>query len=153
MKEFRFSLERALQWRRQQVEIHRGQLQLFLGKLDHLDKEVHSLNDQRRASRAQLQEHLLIASDELSNLASFERFVQARHLQIEQLKRALLLQIQQQQLIMVESERNVKMLENLRSRQLTVWTAQRDRALEDLAYESFLSRRARGRRPDLRVRA
>ena len=147
MSGFQFRLERVLRWRRQQREVHRGQLQRLVSRLNHIDREAQSLTEARSASKMQLQKCREASGDELNHLATFERFVQVRHSQICGFKEKLRVQIQQQQSIVLEVERKVKMLESLRSLRLLEWESQQDKVLEDAAYESFLSslsRKTRG---------
>jgi flagellar protein FliJ len=140
MKAFEFRLQRILEFRLQQAEVERAQLQKLLAYLRQIEDEAQNLQGQIFDARQDAERQPALTGGDFLALAQFEAFVVRRTTFINGQKTQLQPQIERQRAATVEAERNVKLLERLRERKLKEWTAARDKELDELAADSHLAR-------------
>ena len=96
----------------------------------------------RNAIRAEIQvrEWRPIAGGDLTALGSFRLYVKSRESEIARLRLEAAQKLAEQQKLMLEARRRCRLLERLKERRFTEWTAARDREVEEIAAESYLAR-------------
>lgn len=143
MKAFEFRLQRVADYRQQQLDLEKNRLQNLSGQMQRLDEERISLERQRSEAEhnvASRGENL--TGEDVSALAGFQEYVARRAREMQQQKRELAAEIDQQRTVVVEAERRVKLLDRLKDRKLREWKASSDRELDELASDSHLARLA-----------
>jgi flagellar export protein FliJ len=153
MKQFEFQLQRVLELRSQQAELERGRLQNLLHGRTRFLRDRDNLLQQKSRATADVRTATAIFGSDLCALASFDRYLQKRRSVMDKQLAQLDQQIAVQTATLRESERKVKLLEKLKQRRLSDWTAESDKELEAAAAESYLARflddrRAFGRAED-----
>jgi hypothetical protein len=149
MKRFEFRLQRVLDLRRQQCEIERVMLQKLTTLQQKLIAARLAVVEETEGAAMHVKGASSIYGDDLRALALFERHSQRKLAGLEKQQRETGQQIAQQQARVREAERNVKLLENLKSKRLTEWSAQSNQELEELAADAYLARMMSGRRLSL----
>jgi hypothetical protein len=71
---------------------------------------------------------------------SFRLYVKSRESEIARLRLEAAQKLAEQQKLMLEARRRCRLLERLKERRFTAWTATRDREVEEIAAESYLAR-------------
>ncbi|MCL5743601.1 MAG: hypothetical protein M1541_06695 [Acidobacteria bacterium] len=145
MKTFRFPLEKALEWRRRQLEVEELKFRQLSAGLQELDQRRAALESARDSAGRKLIESRAVTGSDLNSLAGYRSALRIRG-------EALLLQRRQQETCVEEqrhkyqeARRQCRLLEKLRERRRAQWQADCNRELEALASESFLSKWNRGR--------
>ena len=146
MKQFSFRLEKALDWRRQQLELAENRYKRQAAVLADLDRARAELEASAIRAEVQVRAWTPLAGRDLGALARFrehvshtERTLTARHVVCER-------QLQEQEKMMLEARRRCRLLERLRERRWEQWRADCDRELEQFTAECFLAGVARRRR-------
>jgi flagellar export protein FliJ len=140
MKAFEFTLQRMLEFRGQQADSERVCLQRLAAQFKGYEDEQATLRTQNDEARAGVIRHCGIEGQHLGALASFQGHVDRKLKDIDDLKAGLLPQIERQRVIVVESDRKVKLLDRLREQKYREWVAGRDKEIDELAAASYLSR-------------
>jgi hypothetical protein len=91
----------------------------------------------------QVREWSPIAAGELTALGNFRLHVKAQESEIARHRVEAAQKLADQQKLMLDARRRYRLLERLKERRLTEWTAERDRELEGIAAESYLARWSR----------
>jgi len=144
MTNFRFSLEKALDLRRLQLELEEAKFQQQAAALLALDRE----RDQMRASRANAEAH--VRTDgwsygcDLAALGAFGMHVQAKEKQLAQRRIEGETKLEERRAAMLEARRRLRLLEKLKERRKVDWSIAMNRELEELASESYLAQWNRG---------
>ena len=143
MKRFVFRLERLLQWRTLQKEQEEGRLQSLFSEAERLEVERISLEtDARSAENSVLRPDVLI--EERQALGNYRRFLSGERQRLLRLRKELESRIQVQRQILVEAERKVEALRNMRDDKSAEWRRQLEKEQGDLVDELVV---ARWRRP------
>jgi flagellar export protein FliJ len=146
MKRFEFRLSRVMEFRRQQAEAERNQLQILFNQLRGIEDERAWLNTQLAESRDQAFGSGTVSGAELAALTQFTRHVGNRTAQLDKDRGGLSIKIQEQQQVVVAADRRVTLLEKLKDRQHAAWLVEEEKELEALAADSFMAKFAAGRR-------
>jgi flagellar export protein FliJ len=146
MKAFEFTLQRMLEFRRQQADSERISLQRLVAQFKGYEDEQTALRTQNDEARIGVAGLSAIEGQFLGALASFQGHVERRLKDVERLKAELLPQIERQRLLVVESDRKVKLLDRLREQKYREWVASRDKEIDELAADSYLARLSAKRR-------
>lgn len=143
MKRFTFRLERLLQWRTLQKEQEEGRLQALFAEAERLEVERISLETgSRSAEQSVLRPDVLI--EERLALGNYRRFLSGERQRLLGLRTGLESRIQVQRQILVEAERKVEALRNMRDDKSAEWRRQLEKEQGDLVDELTV---ARWRRP------
>ena len=145
MKSFEFRLERVAEYRRQQAELAKNELQRLNALLDRLNEERNSIEQRAADTRANTMSRPDLSGQDLTALSGYEDHVSRTVKQIEQKKLDVARQVDKQRSVVLEMERNVKLLDRLRDRKFQEWRAESDRELDALAADSHLARLAAAR--------
>lgn len=151
MKQFEFRLQRVLELRSQQADIERVRLQALSNGRARLARDRAGLVQQQVRAAADVRNSQSVSGSDLCALAAFERYIQKRRSVLDKQLAQIEEQITLQTSTLREAERKVKLLEKLRHRKLTEWTAECDKELELAAAESYLARFLSERRASGRV--
>jgi flagellar FliJ protein len=142
MKAFEFRLERIAEYRRQQADLARNELQRMTSIMDRLTAERDRVEQQAIEMRTATMSRPDLNGQDLMALSSYEDHAARTVRQIELKKTELAKQIDKQRSLVREAERNVKLLDRLRDRKFQEWRAESDRELDALAADSHLARLA-----------
>ena len=145
MKAFRFPLEKALDWRRIELELEEVRYKQQLAELAGLDRQRAEVEASGIRAEIEVREWRPIAAGDLTALGSFRQYVKSRESEIARLRFEAAQKLAEQQKVMLEARRRCRLLERLKEHRLTEWTAERDREVEEIAAESYLARWSRRR--------
>ena len=139
MKNFRFRLEAALRLREIQYESERLKLHQLLADEQRLTSSLESLAVERREASAFIQNLDNPANRDFRALSSFllGTATRASTLREEIIKRKSLITEQRQRVR--RAERNVRLLQKLREKQLRDWTIAVDKKIERDAQDSWIA--------------
>jgi len=145
MKAFEFRLERIAEYRRQQAELARNELQKLTMLVEQLTAERNSLEQQAVDMRASTVSRSDLSGQDLIALSAYEDCLSRTVKQIEHKRADVSGQVDKQRSVLLETERNVKLLDRLRDRKFQEWRAESDRELDALAADSHMARLAAAR--------
>lgn len=139
MKAFHFHLDQALRWRATQVQLEKTRLSVAAGQLRQIREEI--ATREREVSAGSMQLSAAPQTGEaLTHWASFmdrsRRQLTDLNSRAAQAEKALATQAQ----CLLEANRRMRLLDNLKQRQLSGWRADLNRELEAFAAESHLVR-------------
>ena len=138
MKQFRFELDRVLDWRRQQLELERQKLLGVAARGRAFESElVETRASQHQARQAPAGE---ILGSQLAARDQWIRFLASEERRIEALVAECAREVERQRQAMIEAQRKVRLLEKLRKKRLADWRTAFDKEQEDLAQELYLAR-------------
>jgi hypothetical protein len=144
MSGFRFSLEKALDLRRLQLELEESKFQQQAAALLELDR----LREQMRASRTNAEEQVRAGGWsqglDLAALGSFRLHVQAKEKDLALRRVEGEKKLEERRNAMLEARRRCRLLERLKERRKAEWDTAFNRELEAVAAESFLAQWNRG---------
>jgi len=140
MKTFRFPLEKALEWRRIELEIEEARYKQQSAELIALDRRRAEIEASGIRAEIQVREWTPIAAGDLSALGSFRLRVKSDEAEIAGRRAECVRKLVDQQKQMLEARRRCRLLERLKERRLTEWKSACDHELEEIAAESYLSR-------------
>ena len=144
MSGFRFSLEKALDLRRLQLELEESKFRQQAAALLGLDR----MRDQIRASRANAEAQVRAGGSalglDLAALGAFRLHVQSKEKELAQRRAEGEKRLEERRNAMLEARRRCRLLERLRERRKGEWDTAFNRELEAVAAESFLAQWNRG---------
>ena len=140
MSSFRFSLQRVLDWRRAQLEMEEVRYRDRQSAVAALDRERAALEASGIQAEGQVRGWHTLAGSDLSALGAFRRSLRARQRQVAVRRAEAAKALAAQLKVMLEARRRCRLLERLRERREAEWRIAGDKALEDLAAESYLAR-------------
>src|SRR5580692_8054977 len=139
MSGFRFSLEKALDLRRLQLELEESRFQQQAAALLELDR----MRDHMRASRAHAEAQVRAGGSaqglDLAALGAFRLHVQAKEKALAQRRVEGEKKLEERRNAMLEARRRCRLLERLKERRKAEWDTAFNRELEAVAAESFLA--------------
>jgi flagellar export protein FliJ len=144
MTGFHFSLEKALDLRRLQLELEESKFQQQAAALLQLDR----LREQMRASRANAELQVRAGGSalglDLAALGAFRLHMQAQEKNLAQRRVEGEKKLEERRNAMLEARRRCRLLERLKERRKAEWDTAFNRELEAVAAESFLAQWNRG---------
>lgn len=140
MSAFRFSLERVLEWRRAQLAIEESRFRERQASLAALDAERAALEASGIEAEMEVRARHPLSGDDLAALGAFRLGLRTRRQQIAVRRVRSVAALEAQSKAMLEARRRCRLLERLRERREAEWRLADDRALEELAGESYLAR-------------
>ena len=152
MKAFEFRLERIADYRRQQAELAKNELQKLNSLLDRLAQERRNVEQRAAEARTKTLGRMDLTGRDLSALSAYGEHMARIVQEIERKKAEVAKQIDKQRSVVMEAERNVKLLDRLRDRKFQEWRAESDRELDAIAADSHLARLAAARNMPRQVR-
>jgi hypothetical protein len=139
MSPFHFALQKALDWRRGQLEVEETRFKRQAAELAVLDRTHAELESAGRTAGIQVREWTPLAGRDLAALDGFRLGVKARVREIAARRAQCQQRLAEQRSAMLEARRRCRLLERLREQRYAEWVAARDRELEEVASESFLA--------------
>jgi len=140
MKRFAFSLERVLGWRRIEAQMEELRAERLHAELHAIETSRENLRIERETTAAHLRAVGSATGTELAALDNFRRHVDAERARLERERVDCEKRVAAHMRVLTAKKRDVKILEHLRERRLTAWTAELNRETEQQAAEAFLSR-------------
>jgi len=137
MKRFFFPLERVLDFRRTELDSAQRALDLAAARRAELLRELADNGRQRDASYAQTGSVI-----ELRAREDFDRFLAKVRLRLREQVATIEKELERRRAQLVEAKRKCELLEKLRGRRWSEWTAEMERELEELAADAFRARLA-----------
>ena len=143
MKAFRFPLERALSWRRTQMELEESKLRQQTANLAELDRLRTQMKSEAIRAETDLRSRPSVSGQDLAALGNYRAYLRQEDERIASHRTNCERQLAEQQKVLLETRRRYRLLDRLRERRFQEWQAAADRELETLAAESHLARLAR----------
>ncbi|MBS1858436.1 MAG: hypothetical protein JST11_23905 [Acidobacteria bacterium] len=143
MKSFRFPLEKALEWRRKQLELEEARFRRQAAAVAALDRERAETEAAGIRAEIQVRQWGSVAGSDLAALDHFRLRVKNDEARIARDRAAAAAELAVRQESMLEARRRATLLERLRERRYKEWEAERDRELDEIAAESYLARWSR----------
>jgi hypothetical protein len=140
MKAFRFPLEKALDWRRVQLELEEVRYKQQVAAVAALDRQRAEIEASGIRAETQVREWRPVAARDLAALGNFRLHVKSRESEIAHLRLEAIHKLAEQQKLMFEARRRCRLLERLKEHRLTEWTAARDHEIDEVASDSYLAR-------------
>lgn len=139
MRKFTFRLERLLQWRVLEKEREDGRLQALVSELQRLDAARLAVE-----RNAESEENSILRPDvlveERQALGGYRRFIAGERQKLVRLRGELESRIEAQRRVLVEADRKVEALRQLRDAKQTQWRKELDKEQEDLVSELVVAR-------------
>jgi hypothetical protein len=148
MKSFQFPLEKALDWRRIQLELEESRYKQQVATLAGIDRRRAEIEASGVRAEIEVRDWNPIAAGDLVALGNFRLHVKAQESEIARQRFEAARKLAEQQKLMLEARRRCRLLERLKERRLAEWTAGRDHELDEIAAESYLARWGRRRAPE-----
>jgi hypothetical protein len=148
MKAFQFPLDKALDWRRIQLELEEARYKKQVAEIAGLDQRRAEIEASGIRAEIQVREWSPIAASDLTALGNFRLRVKSQESEIAKRRFEAAKKLAEQQKLMLDARRRCRLLERLKERRLAEWTAERDHELDEIAAESYLARWSRQRRPE-----
>lgn len=139
MKRFAFRLERLLQWRVIEKEREEGRLQALFAELERLDAARATLERNAEAAENSVVRPDVL-TEELLALTSYRRFTAGEKQKLLRLRADLETRIEAQRGLLVEAERKVEALTQMRDEKKAAWRGQADKEQEELVSELVIGR-------------
>jgi len=139
MNTFRFPLQKALDWRRSQLELAEARVEQQLAALAGLDRDRLELETTGNRTEVAVRQFEPLAGGDLSALGSFRLALKARERDLAAKRVECHNELAIRQAAMLEARRRCRLLEKLKERRSADWQAARDRELDELATDSYLA--------------
>lgn len=139
MKAFSFRLEQARRWRASQVDLERARVSAAAARLDAIRNSIEQAQNQLSGGSAVLS----TTSQNGGTLAAwnaFETSMRAKIVRLTASRAVAEAELQTALNQLVEADRRLKLLDNLKAQRHAVWAEEAARELETFAAESFLGR-------------
>ena len=140
MEQFRFRLQRVLEWRASQLEMEESRVKHQVAALAALDRSREELAAEGARAGAEVYSALRLHGSDLAWLAAFRQFVKMKDAEIAVRRGECLRQLEERRAAMIEARRRVRLLERLKERRFEEWKSDRDRELEEVASDSYLAK-------------
>jgi hypothetical protein len=143
MNAFRFPLQRALDWRRTQLELAEARVEQQLAVLAAIDREHAELDAMGQRAEVEVRQFAALAGGDLSALGSFRLAVKGRARDLVAKRVECQKELAARQSAVVEARRRYHLLERLKDRRCAEWQSAAERELDELAADSYLAQWAR----------
>lgn len=143
MTQFRFRLQKALDWRHAQLELEEARFKQQTAALDALDRRQAEWKAAGAGAEAQVRGWRPLAGGDLNALAHFRDHVRTRQVAIARQRHEAQKKLEERHRAMLKARQRYRLLERLKERRLVEWEAARDKELEEMAADSYLAGLAR----------
>jgi hypothetical protein len=140
MKSFQYPLQRALDWRRTELQLAEARLEQQLAALAELDRTRAELAAIGARTEEAVREYNPLAGRDLTALGSFRLLIKVREKELALRRAESQRELAARQAGLLEARRRCRLLERLKERRWAEWQQARDRELEELASDSYLAR-------------
>ncbi len=145
MTQFRFRLEKVLEWRRLQLEREEARFRSQADALAAIERSRAELEAAGIRAEAQVREWNPLAGNDLAALSAYRAHVRKSEIRLAEEREACRLELAARKRTLLEAQQRCRLLERLKERRFAEWREGLDRELQELASESFLARWDRGR--------
>ena len=145
MTAFRFPLQKALDWRRTQLELAEARVEQQLAALAAIDQARAALDTQGQSAETEVRRFSGLVGGDLSALGSFRLALKGQAVQLVSRREACQKELAARQAAVLEARRRYRLLERLKERRLAEWQSAADRELDELAADSYLAQWSRRR--------
>jgi hypothetical protein len=145
MTQFRFRLEKVLEWRGLQLEQAEARFRQQAAELATLDRNRAELEAAGTQAEVQVRQWNPVAGGDLAALNAYRLDVRRRDDRLAKARLECARELAARQQALLEAQRSCRLLERLKERRLKEWQEGLDRELQELASESFLARWNRDR--------
>ncbi len=139
MKKFAFRLESVIRLRNTQLEREQQKLQALLAQDQLLRDSLAALEVERKSASSSLHSGNDVSALDLRSLSAFTVGAHARSLTIQESIARQRQPIAEQRARLLQAERDVQLLNKLKRKRLTEWTAEMEREIELGAQEAWLT--------------
>jgi hypothetical protein len=139
MKKFEFRLDAALRWRNTQLQVERARLQKLLGEEQRLKNSLQSLLDEKQKALSELRTAEHLQSFDLRTVSIYLVGADARACLLRENIAKCAGPIRQQRQKLLEAERNVRLLEELKEKRYSEWVHALNQEIDEAAEESWLA--------------
>lgn len=139
MKAFHFSLERALDWRRTELEQAESRFKRQAAELAEIDRLRAESEAADLRAEIEVRGWSPVAGEDLAALGAYRTGMRRHREQLQTRRVECERRVAERQKEMMEARRRVRLLERLKERRLGEWRAAFDRELEQQAAESYLA--------------
>lgn len=143
MKRFEFRLEQVRKWRQDQAELEEMRLQQLVMELCALEARQSEIAADAERSRRGVVEQAAVTGGDLAALEALHDYVEQEMSRLKQKQLEVKKRIEEQRKRLLEAHRRFQLLDALRGKALTAWTAGCDKEQEELAAEVHLAKRVR----------
>ncbi len=140
MKAFRFPLDRVLHWRTLQCELEEAAGTRLAAQRAQVAEQLSNISVLRKEAADSVTQQTMVDACDFQTLANFNVWAEQQKIKIRERAEKLRLEAEAQLVRTAEARRKRKLLEILREKRLTEWTALRDKDDEQAAADSWLSR-------------
>ena len=140
MKTFQFPLDKALQWRRLELELEEAHYKQQSAELADLDRRRAECEASGIRAEIQVREWNPVAANELTALGAYRLAVKTEEADLARRRVECARKLAEQEQQMFEARRRCRLLERLKDRRLAEWRSACDRETEEIAAESYIAR-------------
>ena len=140
MSTFSFSLERALEWRRTRRDLEELKLTEIGAAIERSRAGIAQFQALGAAAQLQVLNAPTLTGMELSGLAGYRRHLEAAEQRLQATLEEQERRFVEQRKRSIEAQRQSKLIEKLRERQLAEFEALESREMENFATDMFLAR-------------
>jgi hypothetical protein len=145
MTTFKFPLQRALGWRRTQLELAEARVEQQLAALAALDQARAELSAMGQRTEVEVRQFSPLGGGDLSALGTFRLAIKARGRDLAAKRVECQKELAARQAVLVECRRRCRLLERLKERRWAEWQSAAEKELDELAADSYLAQWARRR--------
>lgn len=143
MTTFQFPLEKALGWRRTQLQLAEARVEQQVAALAAIDRAEADLRSTAHQAELEVRRLPEIVGNDLSALGSFRLSVHVRGRQFAAKRVECQKELSTRQTAVLEARRRCRLLERLKDRRWEEWHAASEKELDELAADSYLAQWAR----------
>ncbi len=140
MNAFHFPLEKVLDWRRGELELAELKFQQLAAAVTAADKALAELETAGIRAEILVRDWSQVCGRDLAALGSFRLHVRKKNAELAARRAECAERLEAGRSAMLEARRRARLLERLKERRFETWRLARDKELEELAAESYLSR-------------
>jgi hypothetical protein len=140
MKDFRFSLQKVLQWRQTELELREIQCKRRAAEVAALDGAREGLRSAADRAEREIRKRDAVDGSDLAALGSFRQQVKKKDGELAARRSEAQKKLEEERRAMMEARRRCRLLERLGERRRKEWEAGRDKEVEETAAESYLAR-------------
>lgn len=145
MTTFRFPLQKALDWRRTQLELAEARVEQQAAALAAVDRALADLSAMAHRTEMEVRQLPQLEGSDLSALAGFRLSVRVRGRKLTVTRADSQRELSSRQAAVLEARRRCRLLERLKERRWEEWHTASEKELDELAADSYLAQWARRR--------
>jgi len=140
MKKFQFPLEKLRAWRKKQLEAEEARLESLFRSLADCQRRNRELAEWEQQETAAVIRAGTLGAKELEALENFRSHLVSLLNALNEEARGIVAGIEKQRQAVIEAQRKVELLENLKQEKLSAWRAELNREEEAMVAELVVAR-------------